>query len=160
MSQILQRGPHSLIDFERYTYVMMYGHYSRRNWRHWQLNPTRDMLAIQFSDHPSFLDNLRVAMLMEAVGVGPQRYCICFESSPDTYSKLKLVLSSLPQEKMFLYPVDVRLEGPFLHEPWLSRARVIHAHPSITEEEYQANFVHFYATFSRYCTIVYLVLYL
>ena len=66
-------------------------------------------------------------MLMEAVGVGPQHYCICFDPSLDTYRKLKLILSSLPQEKMFLFPADARLEGPFLHEPWLSRARVLHA---------------------------------
>ena len=82
-------------------------------------------------------------MLMEAVGVGPQQYCICFDPSLDTYSKLKLVLSSLPQEKMFLYSIDSRLEDPFLHEPWLSKARVLHNQPSITKEEYAANFVNY-----------------
>ena len=106
-----------MIDFERYIYVMMYEYYHRRDWRHWQLNPTRDMLAIQFVSHLAFLDNLRIAMLMEAVGVGPQRYCICFDPSPNTYRKLKILLYSLPQEKMFINPVDARLEGPFLHEP-------------------------------------------
>ena len=80
-------------------------------------------------------------MLMEAIGVGPQCYCIEFNSTLDFYSKLKLVLSSLPHEKMFLYPTDTRLEGPFSHKPWLSRARAIHAHPSLIEEEYVANFV-------------------
>ena len=79
MSQILQRDPESLIAFEQYIYVMMYGHYSRKNWRHWQLIPTRDILAIQFCSHLSFLDNLQIDMLMEAVGVGPQRYCISFD---------------------------------------------------------------------------------
>ena len=71
MSQILQRDPESLIDFERHTYVMMFGHYSHRNWRYWQLNPTRNTLAIQFVSHLAFLDNLRTAMLMESVGVSP-----------------------------------------------------------------------------------------
>ena len=82
-------------------------------------------------------------MLMELVGVGPQRYCICFDPSPDTYRKLKLLLYSLPQEKMFIYPVDVRLESPFLHEPWLSKAKAIQSHPSLTRDEYVASFVHF-----------------
>ena len=99
------------------------------------------MLAIHFVSH--FLDNLRIAMLMESVGVGPQHYCICFDPSPDTYRKLKLFLYSLPQEKMFIYPADARLEGPFLHEPWLSRARAIQSRPSLTREEYVASFVHF-----------------
>ena len=96
MSQILQRDPQSLIDFERHTYVMIYGYYHRRNWRHWHLNPTRDMLAIKFDSHLAFLDNLCIAMLMESFGVGPQHYCICFDPSPDTYRKLELLLYSLP----------------------------------------------------------------
>ena len=142
MSQILQRDPQDLLSFERYTYVMMFGYYHRRqNWWHWQLSPSWDMLPINFVSH--FLDNLCIAMLMEAIGVYPQRYCICFSPSLDTYRKLKLVLYSLPQEKMFIYPTDARLEGPFLHDPWLSRARAIQSHPSLTRDEYVANFVHF-----------------
>ena len=82
-------------------------------------------------------------MLMELVGVGPQHYCICFDPSPYTYRKLKFWLYSLPQEKMFIYPADARLEVPFLHEPWLSRAKAIQSRPSLTRDEYVANFVHF-----------------
>ena len=141
MSQILQRDPQSLISFERYTYVMMFGHYNRKNWRHWQLSPSWDMLAVHFISHLSFLDNLCIATLIEALGVGPQHYCICFDPSPNTYMKLMLLLYSLPQEKMFIYPIDVRLECPFLHEPWLSRARAIQSCPSLTREEYVASFV-------------------
>ena len=83
------------------------------------------MLAIHFISPLSFLDNLHNAMLMEAVVVGPQRYCICFDPSLETYRKLKLLLYSLPQEKMFIYPADARLKGPFLHEPWLTKVRAI-----------------------------------
>ena len=101
------------------------------------------MLAIQLVGHLAFQDNLCIAMLMESVGVGPQRYCICIDPSLDTYRKLKLLLYSLPQEKMFISPANARLEGPFLHEPWLSRARVIQSRPSLTREEYVANFIHF-----------------
>ena len=79
-------------------------------------------------------------MLMEAVGFGPQCYCIVFSSALDFYSKLKLILYFLPQEKMFLYPAGTMLGGPFLHEPWLSQAQALQAQPSITREEYAANF--------------------
>ena len=99
------------------------------------------MLAIHFVSH--FLDNIYIAMFMEAVGAGPQRYCICFDPSPNTYRKLNLLLYSFPQEKMFIYPTNARLEGPFLQDPWLSRARAIQSRPSLTRDEYVASFVHF-----------------
>ena len=102
------------------------------------------MLGIHFVSH--LLYNLHIAMLMEAIGVGPQHYCICFDHSPNTYRKPKLLLYSLPQEKMFIYLANARLEGPFLHEPWLSRARAILSCPSLTRDEYVASFVHFWVT--------------
>ena len=88
-------------------------------------------------------------MLLEAVGQGPQRYCIRFDDSdedfsddhPEYYRRLQLVLYALPQERMFIYPTGGTLKGPFLHEPWLSRAKTIQSHPSITEEEFAASFV-------------------
>ena len=82
-------------------------------------------------------------MLMEAIEVGPQGYCICFDDSPEFYSMFQLILYSLPQERMFLYPTGSILEGPFLQEPWLSRARAIQPRPSLTEDEYEERFVHF-----------------
>ena len=94
LQEILKRDPQSLIVFERYTYVMIFGHNSCSNWRHWQISPFWDMLAIHFVSH--FLDNLHIAIMMEAIGVGPWRYCICFDPSTDTYRKLKLLLYSLP----------------------------------------------------------------
>ena len=77
---------------------------------------------------------------MKVIGVGLQRYCIVFNLSLDFYSKPKLILYFLPQEKMFLYPAGTMIGGPFLHEPWSSRAQAIHAQPFIIEEEYLANF--------------------
>ena len=63
---------------------MMFGHYERSNWRYWAIIPSRDMLAIFLGWGPrDFVDNLWIAMLMEAVGLGPQRYCICFDDSSD-----------------------------------------------------------------------------
>ena len=101
------------------------------------------MLAILFWAPPSLIDNLRIAMLMEAVEVGLQHYCIYFDDTPEFYSMSKLILYSLPWEKMFLYPAGTTLGGPFLHEPWLSRAKAIQSCPSLTEEEYVASFVPF-----------------
>ena len=80
-------------------------------------------------------------MLMEVVGLGLQHYCIVFNSTLDFYSRLNLILYFLPQEKMFLYPAGTTLGGPFLHEPWLTRAQALQTQPSISEGEYVANFV-------------------
>ena len=124
---------------------MMFGHYERRNWRYWAISPSHDMLAIRLWGPHDLMENFRIAMLMEAIGIGPQRYCIYFDDSsndfPKVYRLLQLVLYALPQERMFLYPAGSILREPFLHEPWLSRARAIQSHPSLTEEEYVASFV-------------------
>ena len=129
VSQYL-RDPERALQFEEHTYRMMFGHYERHNWRYWAINPSCDMLAVCLGWGPcDFIDNLRIAMLMEAVGIGPQRYCICFDDTFDdfleVYRLLKLVLYELLQERMFIYPAGSILRGLFLHEPWLSRAKVI-----------------------------------
>ena len=128
--------------------MMMFGHYERRSWRHWAISPSRDILAICLGWGPSdLIDNLSIAMLMEAIGIGPQRYCICFDDTSDdfleVYHLLQLVLYALPQERLFVYPSSSILRGLFLHEPWLARARAIQSRPSLTKEEYIASFVPF-----------------
>ena len=107
----------------------------------WRSSPSGDMISIQLFGEYYLLNNIRVAMLKKVVGLGPQRYCVFFHSAPNFYSKPKLIMSSLPQEKMFLYPATARLEGPFLQEPWLSRGRALCSRPSLTFDEYHANFV-------------------
>ena len=129
--------------FEDYTYTMMFGCYDHRNWQYWPISPSQDMLAIHLWGLDDLIDNLWIAMLMEAVGIKPQRYCVSYEDSPEFYRMFQLILYVLPQERMFLYPVGSILRGPFLHEPWLSRARAIQSCPSLTEKEYVASFVPF-----------------
>ena len=144
------QGSARALRFEERAYRSLFGRYERDNWRYWTISPSRDLLAIRLSLGPSdVIENLGIAMMMEAVGQGPQRYCIHFEDTDDEFSDdypgfyrlLQLVLYTLPQERIFLYPAGGTLRGPFLHEPWLSRARAIQPHPSITAEEFAASFV-------------------
>ena len=144
------RGSDRALRLEERAYRSLFGRYGRDNWRYWAISPFRDMLAIRLVwGRDDVLENLRIAMLLEAVGQGPQRYCICFDDSdedfsddhPEYYRRLQLVLYALPQERMFIYPAGGTLRGPFLHEPWLSRARAIQSRPSITDEEFTASFV-------------------
>ena len=107
----------------------------------WKTNSSKTMTCIQTYGYCYLYCNIRIAMIKEGLGIGPERYCVAFNRSPTFYSKLKLLMNYLPREKMFLYPSSARLEGPFLHEPWLSRGREIRSHPSITLDEYLANFI-------------------
>ena len=140
MSQFL-RDPQRALCFEDYTYTMMFGCYDCHNWQYWPINPSQDMLAIHLWGPYDLIDNLWITMLMEAVGIKPHRYYIYYEDSLEFFCLLQLILYVLPQERMFLYPAGSILEGRFLHEPWLARARAIQSRPSLTKEEYVASFV-------------------
>ena len=72
------------------------------------------MICIQLFGQHWLLQNLRVGMLKEVAGVGPQQYCIVFNNASNFFSKIKMILGYLPIEKMFLYPVQESLGGPFL----------------------------------------------
>ena len=140
ISQYLQADGNAREDFEDQAYIAAF-----RNWimayiGHWKINSSRTMTCIQLKEEWPLYNNLRVAMIKEVVGLGPQRYCIVVNQDPTFYSKLKLVMAYLPHSKMFLYPAGSRLEGPFLQEPWLSRGRTLSSRPSLTAEEFHASF--------------------
>ena len=117
MSQILQGEWEARIVFEAHASMVTFGFWGGGLRGPWRSSPSGDMTSIQLFGEYYLLNNIRVDMLKEVVGLGPQRYCICFNSALNFYGKLKLIMSSLPQEKLFLYPVTARLEGPFLQEP-------------------------------------------
>lgn len=141
MSQILQGDWEAGLNFDIRASMVTFGFWRRGPGRQWRANPSGDMIDVQLFGQEALLNNLRVSMLKEVVGMGPQKYCVVFNSAPNFYSKLKLIMSYLPQEKMLLYPATARLEGPFLQEPWLSRGRALCSRPSLTFEEYHANFI-------------------
>ena len=75
------------LQFEERAYKLLFSHYERNSWHYWAISPSRDMLAIRLGWGPDdVIDNLRIAMLMEAVGLGPQRYCIHFDDTDDDFS--------------------------------------------------------------------------
>ena len=95
------RGSDRALQLEERAYRSLFGHYERDSWRYWAISPSRDMLAILLAwGRDDVLENLRIAMLMEAVGQGPQRYYIRFDDSdeefsddhPEYYRRLQLVL--------------------------------------------------------------------
>ena len=79
-------------------------------------------------------------MLKEVVGIGPTRYSVAYHRVSYFYDRLQLLMIYLPFEKMFLYSAQEGLGGSFLQEPWLSQSRDLCSRPSITFDEYVANF--------------------
>ena len=107
----------------------------------WSVSPSEDLARIHLTTHFTILSaNVKVYILKEAIGLGPNRYCIVFSHNPGFYSYLKMVMSFLPQEKMFFYPAGTTLGGPFLVEPWLSRGRALCSRPSLTFDEFHDAF--------------------
>ena len=51
--------------------MVTFGFWDPRGWEKWKLNPSKDMMAIHTLGRHLLLKNLKLAMLMEAVGLGP-----------------------------------------------------------------------------------------
>ena len=87
-------------------------------------------------------DNLGLAMLKEAIGLGPQHYCIIRSYNLDFENLLLLTLLYLPGTKFCMYPEGETLGGPFLHTPWDILGRRICSRPSISIDCYLAYLAH------------------
>ena len=68
-------------------------------------------------DH--FRNNVRIAMICEVLGLGPQYYCIMRSSHLGFAKRVFLLIQFLPHSKMYLYPnFGLPLRGPFDQPPW------------------------------------------
>ena len=67
-------------------------------------------------DH--FRNNVRAAMVREALGLGPQYYYIMRSYHPSFAERVFLLIQFLPHSKMYLYPhFGLPLRGPFEQNP-------------------------------------------
>ena len=142
MSQMLEGDYVARLRFEQHIRASNFG--NRRGGAFvgpWRTNPRGDITCIDLLWSPYLLGSLRIAMLKEIIGIGPQRYYVYYHPGVDFYRKLKLIMTYLPHEKMFLYPGEVRLGGPFLQEPWLSRGQALWSRPSLSFEVFHDNFI-------------------
>ena len=67
-------------------------------------------------DH--LISNIKYAMVMETLGLGPYRYCILSNVMPHFESKVMLLMTYLPRQKLCFYPRLYGLDGPFQRAPW------------------------------------------
>ena len=87
-------------------------------------------------------DNLGLAMLKEAIRLGPHRYCIICSYNLDFENLLLLTLLYLPRTKFCMYLEGETLGGLFLHTPWDILGRRICSRPSISIDCYLAYLAH------------------
>ena len=70
-------------------------------------------------DREHLMGNLRLAMIKEMIGEGPEEYYVINNWMPNFESKLLLLVHFLPHKKFRIFPPAPTLEGPFTHSPWL-----------------------------------------
>ena len=100
------------------------------------------VIFVNLRNRENVLSNLKLAMLKEIVGLGPQFYSIIQSYNLDFESLLMLVLHYLPKDKFYIYPENESLRGPFLYEPWKILGQMICNRPTISLEGYLAYLVH------------------
>ena len=106
ISQILNGDEEARKRFERQAGLATFGFWGPDFLGPWKISPSRDLTCVQLYGQFMFLQILKVVMLKEAIGLGPQKYCVALYRAPYFYSRLKLLLIYLPFEKMFLYPTQ------------------------------------------------------
>ena len=97
-----------------------------------------EVIFVNLRNRENVLSNLKLAMLKEIVGIGPQYYCVIHSYSLNFESLLMLLLYYLPKNKFCIYPEDESLRGPFLYEPWKILGQRIYNQHTISLEIYLA----------------------
>ena len=73
---------------------------------------------VNLQNRENVWDNLGLAMLKEAIGLGPQCYCIIQSYNFGFENLFMLTLHYLLEINFCMYPEDETLGGPFLYKPW------------------------------------------
>ena len=97
---------------------------------------------VNLRNRENVLSNLKLAMLKEIVGLGPQYYYVIHSYNLDFESFFILILHYLPKDKFCIYPEDESLRGPFLYEPSKILGKSICNRPTILIERYLAYLEH------------------
>ena len=88
------------------------------NWTDVQWTTHWGVTFVTLWDEEHLMKNIRYAMLMELMDIGPMKYCIVFNEMPNFFSQLLLLFLYLPYKKMCFYPPQFSFDPPFDHSPW------------------------------------------
>ena len=102
LSQIFQGDKEAKRKFEHVASLATFGFWGPIQMPgQWRSSLTKNITCIQLIRQHCLLQNIRIAMLKEFVGLGSQQYCIVFNRASNFYSKLKMIMVYLPLEKTF-----------------------------------------------------------
>ena len=99
------------------------------------------MVCIMITDYLLLMNNIKLALLKEIMGLGPKRYCLIRNRTPRFYTHVGLVLQYLPRHKMFIFLRNKNRRSIFGREPWLTWWNTICKRPSLTLAEFWTNFI-------------------
>ena len=97
---------------------------------------------VNLRNRENVLSNLKLAMLKEIVGLGPQYYCVISSHNLDFESFLMHILYYLPKDKFCIYLEDEFLRGSFVYELWKIFGQRICKQPIILLDRYLAYLEH------------------
>ena len=85
----------------------------------------RNIMRVTLWGRDHFRNKVRLAMAAEALGLGPQFYCVMQMSNRGFFERLFLLLQFLPHQKIYLHPhFGLRLSGPFNRSLYASQVGV------------------------------------
>ena len=84
----------------------------------WITRQSITRVTVWGQDH--LLNNLWLAVIREAMGLGPHHCCKIRSMAPNFESKVLLLARYLPRERLSIRPIGPPLGGPFLQPHWRS----------------------------------------
>ena len=97
-----------------------------------------EVTFVNLRNRENVWSNLSLATLKEAIGLGPQHYCVIHSYNFYFEILLMLTLHYFPKEKVCIYPKDETLRGTFLYAPWDILGQRIYTRFTISIERYLA----------------------
>ena len=111
------------MDYERKQklakyYVQCFFPNQGNNWSNVTWKMQDGVVYISMWDNEHLLKNIKLAMILEMIGMGPYKYCVINTVMPRFKSNLMLLTYFLPMHKMWFYPTRNILFEPFQHSTW------------------------------------------
>ena len=92
--------------------------YPNGQWKHtpWATHNGITYVTTRGEDH--LCNNLKVALMIELLGLGPRHYCILDNKLPEMDSRILLLLYHLPPSKLCFYSDKGKMRDVSLGSPW------------------------------------------
>ena len=95
--------------YERYLFPQLGTSTAQTKW--WTFH---NVTRVTLWGHGHFRNNVRLFMVMEALGLGPTYYCVMRTFNPGFSERLLLLIQFLPHQKIYVYPYfGSPFRGPF-----------------------------------------------